>query len=266
MRIFIIITLLLSIISCQKPTVNTLTVGVIAGPESDLLKTTAEIAAKLYGLHLKIVEFNDYTFPNIALDQKSIDVNVFQHLPYLLADSERHGYDFSVIGKTFLFPIELYSKKLRSLDQIPEHAVIAIPNDPSNEVRALLLLQQAGIIQLKKSFSYRFNDSSVSPLHEIIANPKSIKIKEIDAPQLPRVLEDVDAAVINTNYAKLAGLTLVHDAIAAEEKESPYAEVVVTNKAVQKKEQLASLIKALHSKAVQEKAQTLFGAEAIAAW
>lgn len=266
MRLLIVITLLFSIVSCHKPSSNVLIVGAIAGPEVDLLETAREVANKKYGIKVQIVAFNDYNLPNLALQDKSIDVNVFQHVPYLQAASKVHGYDFEVLGKTFLFPIGLYSKKIKEITEIPYGAEIVIPNDPSNEVRALLLLEKAGLIHLKNNDASLASKIASNPLNEIISNPKSIKIKAVDAAQLPRVLEDVEAAVINTNFAKLAGLSLDKDAIYVETKDSPYAEVVVTRKVSDKKNQISYLIEALHSNEVRQKAQDLFGNEAIQAW
>lgn len=262
MRLFILVSLLF-LVSCQKPLPNQLIVGVISGPEADLLKTASEITQQKHGVHLKIVEFNDYNLPNIALQDKSIDVNVFQHLPYLKAASENHGYDFEMAGKAFLFPIALYSKKIKSVNELRTKAQIAVPNDPSNEMRALILLEKAGLIELKKTEETKI---AANPLNDIISNPKSITIKEIDAAQLPRVLDDVDAAIINTNFAKVAGLSQAKDAIFIEGKDSPYAVVVVSRKDSSKKQQIKYLVEALHSNQVRDKAEALFAKEAIPAW
>jgi D-methionine transport system substrate-binding protein len=266
MRSLVIAFVLIGLVSCNKPTNNQLIVGAIAGPEADLLHTAAEVADKQSGLKIKIVEFNDYTLPNVALQNKSIDVNIFQHLPYLKAASQDRGYDFVVIGKTFLFPMRLYSKKVQSLDQLPVGALIAVPNDPSNETRALLLLQKAGLITLKNKEIFSSDQNAISPLNNIISNPKALKIKEIDAAQLPRALEDVDAAVINSNFAKLADLRPARDAIFMETKDSHYAELIVVRRNSLKQPQINALIKALHSREVQQKAVTLFADEAIRAW
>src|SRR6185503_20098945 len=128
---------------CGKPTPTTLTVGTISGPESDLVETAKEVAQTQYGLTIKIVEFNDYTMPNEALADGSLDANVYQHLPYLQTAMKARGYHFTVIGKTFVYPMGIYSAKYKHLDELPEHALIGIPNDPSNSSRALILLQKA---------------------------------------------------------------------------------------------------------------------------
>jgi D-methionine transport system substrate-binding protein len=179
-------------------------------------------------------------------------------LPYLKAASKAHGYDLEVIGKTFIFPAGLYSKKIKSLRQLPNHAVIALPNDPSNELRALILLQKAGLITLK--------GTRHASLQDIATNPKNIRFKELDAAQLPRILSDVDAAVINTTFAIPAGLRPSRDAIFLENKDSPYVNLIVTRKASEKKPQLDLLVSAMNSKEVKAKAKKIFGDGAIAAW
>jgi D-methionine transport system substrate-binding protein len=152
----------------------------------------------------------------------------------------------------------IYSYKLKTLDQIKTNASIAIPNDPSNGARALLLLQKAGLIELKAT--------ELPALADISANPKHLSIKELDAAQLPRILADVDAAVINTNFAIAADLRPSEDAIFLEGKDSPYVNLIVARKDNHKKVQLKDFIKAMNSKEVREKAKVLFGEGALPAW
>jgi D-methionine transport system substrate-binding protein len=258
-RITAILLFSLGLFSCNKPSKETLSIGTISGPETDLVEAAREVALKKYGLTVKIIEFNDYNLPNEALEDGSLDANVYQHLPYLNAAMKAHGYDFEIIGRSFVYPSALYSSKVKSLAALNEGAVIAIPNDPSNEARALLLLHRAGLIHLKKS-------SKVSSLADIEDNPKKIQIKELDAAQLPRVLTDVDAAVINTNFALAAGLSPTRDALFREGKNSPYANLIVIKKNSDKKIQLIEFVKAFQSKEVKEKAKALFGDAAIPAW
>ncbi|WP_131782296.1 MetQ/NlpA family ABC transporter substrate-binding protein [Legionella gresilensis] len=258
MRIVALLLLIVSLVACNKPSPNTLVIGTIAGPETDLVEAARDVALKNYGLTIKIVEFNDYNLPNEALQDGSLDANVYQHLPYLQAAMKAHGYKFEVIGKTFIYPTGIYSKKYKSLNDLPNKAIIAIPNDPSNEARALLLLQNAKLITLKKT--------TTASLDDIATNPKQLQIKELDAAQLPRVLSDVDAAVINTTFAIPAGLSPSRDALFTENKESPYANLIVIRSDSNKRAQLEQFVKALNSKEVQEKAKTLFGDAAIPAW
>lgn len=258
MRNFTIITLLLALIACSKPSPNTLIVGTISGPETELVDVAQKIALDRYGLTVKIVEFNDYNLPNEALQDGSLDVNVYQHLPYLKAAMDTHGYHFQVIGKTFVYPTGIYSSKIKSIKQLPNQATIALPNDPSNEARALLLLQKAGLITLKNTHH--------ASIQDIASNPKNLRFKELDAAQLPRILADVDAAVINTTFAIPAGLSPSRDALFVEDKHSPYANLIVIRSNSLKKEQLNLLVKALNSKEVADKAHELFGDAAIVAW
>ena len=258
MRFLSIFTLCFILLGCGKPDPNTLVIGTIAGPETDLVDEAKKVALKHYGLNVKIIEFSDYNLPNEALMDGTLDANVYQHEPYLNAATKAHGYNFEVIGKTFVYPAGLYSTHLQSLDDLKNGATIALPNDPSNEARALLLLQTAHLITLKHAHNTTLND--------ILTNPKHIHFKELDAAQLPRVLTDVDAAVINTTFAIPAGLSPKTDAIFIENKDSPYANLIVIRKNSDKKAQLALWVKALNSKAVEKKAYELFGDGAIKAW
>lgn len=258
MRFFSILSMLTLLISCSKPSPNILVVGTVAGPESEVMEVVQTVAKKRFDLNIKIVEFNDYNLPNIALQDGSLDANVYQHLAYLNDAKRAHGYDFEVIGKTFIYPTAIYSKRYKSLTEIPDKATIAIPNDPSNEARALSLLQKAGLITLS-------TDKNLD-LDNITSNPKKLKFKVLDAAQLSRVLPDVDAAVINTTFAIPAGLSPQSDGLFSESKDSPYANLVVIRKNSKKKVKLKQLVQALHSKEVQEKAASLFSDGAIPAW
>lgn len=258
MKYFIYCLFLLSLVACNKPSPNTLVVGTIAGPETELIETAKEVAKKEYNLDVKIVAFNDYNLPNEALADGSLDANVYQHLPYLQAAMKAHGYKLEAIGKTFVYPVGIYSKKYKSLEQLPKKAIIALPNDPSNEMRALQLLEKAHLIRLKTANNPELKD--------IESNEHELQFKEMDAAQLPRVLQDVDAAVINTTFALPAGLNPAKDAVFTEDKESPYANLIVIKQDSPKKEQLALFVKALNSEKVKEKAKTLFGDAAIPAW
>lgn len=257
-KLILVLCLGFGLVACNKPAPNTLVIGTIAGPETELMETAKEIAEEKYGLTVKIVEFNDYNLPNEALKDGSLDANVYQHLPYLKASSRAHGYDFQVIGRTFVYPMGIYSKKYKQLNQLPAKAVIAIPNDPSNETRALFLLQKAGLITLKKS--------NLGVLQDIEKNPKQFEFKEMDASQLPRILPDVDAAVINTTFAFPAGLSSSKDALYSENKDSPYANVIVIRRDSTKKAQLKEFVQALNSDEVKQKAKVIFGDSAMPAW
>jgi D-methionine transport system substrate-binding protein len=239
---------------------NTLKVGTIAGPDSQLLEVAKQVAKSKYNLDIKITEFTDYVEPNTALNDGSIDANMFQHLPYLnKQNSERH-YTLTAVGKTFLFPMGIYSKKYKGLLELPEGAMIAIPNDPSNEGRALLLLQKADLIHLKDQTSMYATPADVTD------NPKHYQFKELDAAQLSRSLVDVDLAVINSNFAILAGISPVDDAIMLEDANSPYANVIVVRKDDVGDPRVKKLILSIQSPEVLKAAQQIFKNQAIPAW
>ena len=194
-------------------------VGVTAGPHATVMEFVKGEAAK-QGLNIEIVEFSDYIQPNIALDQKELNVNSFQHQPFLDNTVKDKGLKIQSIGKTILLPMAIYSNKYKDLKDVPNGATVAIPNDPTNGGRALLLLQQAGLITLKDGGTVK---SSVA---DITSNPKNIDIRELEAAQIARSLNDVDVAAVNTNYAIPAGLNPQKDAVVVESTDSPYANVI----------------------------------------
>ena len=197
-RLIPLVTLLSFPLAAQAA--ETLRVGVSAGPYAEIL----EFAGKLYkerdGIDVKITEFSDYTMPNAALAQGDLDLNNFQHKPYLDNQVKTRGYELVPVEKSIVVPLGLYSKKVKSLSEIREGGTVAIPNDPSNGARALLLLQQAGLLKIDPKAGI-----GATPL-DVTDNPKKLKIKEIDAAQLPRSLDDVDFAAVTLNYAVSAGL------------------------------------------------------------
>jgi D-methionine transport system substrate-binding protein len=257
-QLALVIALSCTLIACHKPDANTLIIGTISGPETELVDVAQHVAKERYGLTVKIIEFNDYNLPNEALMDGTLDANIYQHEPYLNAASKAHGYQFEVIGKTFIYPTGIYSNKVQTLKALSKHALIALPNDPSNEARALLLLDKAGLITLHKT--------SQASVRDIIKNRKQLRFKELDAAQLPRILPDVDAAIINTTFAIPAGLRPTQDALFLEDKHSPYANLIVIRKNTLKKAQLEQLVQAFHSPEVKAKAQALFGDAAMPAW
>lgn len=258
MRFLSVLISVLALLACSKPSPNTLVIGTISGPESELVEVGRQIAKDKYDLTVKIIEFNDYNLPNEALQDGSLDANIYQHGPYLETAKKAHGYQLEAIGKTFVYPTAIYSKKIKSLANVPNKATVAIPNDPSNESRALLLLQKAKLISLKSQKNPELSD--------IIANPKNLKFKELDAAQLTRILDDVDLAIINTNFAVPAGLNPAKDGLIQEDKNSPYANIIVIRSNSIKRPQLEQFVKAMNSSEVAQKAKNLFGDAAIPAW
>lgn len=244
----------------KKDDPNTVIVGTSAGPESQLWETVKAIALQQYGLKITIVPFTDYNTPNEALSDGSLDANAFQHIPYLDAQIKQHGYKLVPIGKTFIYPMGAYSKKIKNISELVDGAIVAIPNDPSNEARALLLLQKEKLITLKPGI-----DFTATPI-DILNNPKKLIFKELDAAQLPRALPDVDLAAINTNYAIAAGLSPTKDSLFIEDQNSPYANIIVVRTADKDKRQLNDIVKAFQSQAVKDEAKRLFGESAVPAW
>jgi D-methionine transport system substrate-binding protein len=250
----------LSLSACGPKKAESIKVGTIDGPETRLVEVAADVAKKNSGLQVVIVPFTDYNTPNTALNDGSIDANAFQTVPFLDAQVKDRGYQFAVVGKTFVYPVGIYSKKIKDIKEVPDNAKVGIPNDPSNEARALLLLQKANLITLKSGAGV-----SATKL-DIVENPKKLQIVELDAAQLPRSLPDVDLAVINTNFAVPAGLSPLKDAIFHEDADSPYANIVVVRAKDASDPRVKQLVDALHSEEVKQEAQKLFGDAAIPAF
>ncbi|MES2211822.1 MAG: MetQ/NlpA family ABC transporter substrate-binding protein [Pseudomonadota bacterium] len=238
---------------------NKVVVGTMSGQETTLMETARDVAKERYGLTLEIVQYTDYTKPNSDLESKKIDANVFQHLPYLELAMKAHGYDFTVVGKTFVYPMGLYSEKHTHVADFPEGATIAIPADPSNLARALLLLQDHNLIGLD---SERFTVT----LENIKSNPKHWAFKEVTQEELVKLMPELDGAIINTNYAVNMDLHPSTDALVHEAATSPYANLVVVRTEYAKEEKFTKLVAALHSPEVVAKAQELFKDGAIPAW
>lgn len=253
--------LLLSLVGCHsKPKHEILVIGAMAGPESELVSVAQKVAMNQYHLPTQLMTFDSYNIPNAALAEGSIDINVFQHLPFLKAQIAARGYPIVSVGKTFIYPMALYSKQVMALASLPEGAKIAIPNDPSNEGRALLLLQKAGLIQLDKKAGF-----DATP-EDIVSNPKNFQIIALAAAQLPRSLDDVTLAAINTNYAQLLGLSPQKDGLFSESANSPYANLMVVRKNEIHDPRIKVFVKAMNSPEVAQKAKQLFGGGAIPAW
>lgn len=258
LSLFSVCLSLLTACSPKERDANTLVVGTISGPESDLMKVPQRMLKEQYGLNVEIIEFQDYLTPNMALNDGALDVNVYQHLPYLEMAVAARGYPLVSVARTFVFPMGVYSNRYKQLSDLPEGATVGIPNDPSNGARALILLEQAGLITTQ---SGNFQVSA----KQIIENPKKLKFKELDAALLPRALDDLDAAAINTTFVIPAGLS-PNDALIRENPASPYANIVVVREGHEKDENILHLIEAIQSDEVAEQAQKLFDGMAIPAW
>lgn len=233
-----------------------LKVGATAVPHAQILEVVKDDLAK-QGVELKIIVFSDYVTPNLALNDGALDANYFQHKPYLEKMINDRGLKLKSVAPIHIEPLGIYSKRFKSVASLKKHARVAIPNDPTNQARALILLHNNGVIKLKDP-----SNLSATPM-DIINNPKKIKIIQIEAPLLPRMLGDVDAAVINGNYALQSGLSHM-DALALEDKRSPYANIIVTRIDVgDKQEAIDKLIKALQTQEVKDFMEKQYRGEVI---
>ncbi|WP_033368332.1 MetQ/NlpA family ABC transporter substrate-binding protein [Propionispira raffinosivorans] len=238
---------------------SAITIGVTPGPHAEIMEEVKKVAAK-EGLDIKIVEFSDYIQPNVALSNGEIDANSYQHQPFLDSQIADRGYKIESIAKTVIFPMAVYSKKLKSLSEIPDGAIVSIPNDPTNGGRALLILEKAGLLKLKE------NVGLSATVADIMENPQHLQIKELEAAQVALSLMDVDFAVINTNYAAQAGLVPNRDALFIEDGKSPYANVLVVRSEDKDKAVFKKLIKAYQSDEVKQFITDHFQGSGTAAW
>ncbi len=237
-----------------------LRVGVMVGPQQEIMQVAQQVAREKYGLDIDVIGFNDYVQPNIALNDGSIDANIFQHVPYLDAQIKSRGLSLMPIAKTFIYPMGFYSKKISNIHQLRNDAVVAMPNDPSNEGRALLLLQKYHLIKLKSGTGLLVN------LHDVISNPKHLQFKLLDAAQLPRVFKDAALVGLTNDYLKAAGLK-ADQALIREGKDSAYANVIVVKKPEGDKAAFDKLIEVMHSPAVIKATMKAYpDGEAISAW
>lgn len=237
-----------------------LKVGGMNGPEADLLVAAQQVAKDKFGLEIEIVRFDDYVTPNIALADGDIDLNAFQHRPYLERMVKDRGFKLAVVGDTFVYPIGAYSKKIKSVDELKAGATIAVPNDPSNEGRTLILLHNKGLIELEDPKNL---EASVL---DIKSNPQDFDFKEVEAAQLPRMLDEVDLAFINSGFAVDAGLSPAKDAIFSEGTDSPYMNIIVAREGDKDKENIKKFVKAYQSDAVKAAATKAFKGAAVAGW
>ena len=220
-----------------------LIVGATAVPHAEILEHIKPIL-KEKGYELEIKTFDDYSLLNPAVDDGSLDANFFQHVPYLEQCIKGQNLDLDYTVKVHIEPMGVYSKKVKSISDLKDGSEIAVPNDPSNEARALQLLEANGLIKL--------NDSENPTVKDIVKNSKNLKVTEVQAEQLPRVLEDVDAAVINTNWALQADLNPTKDAIAIESGDSPYANILAVKKENKDLEKIKVLSEVLTSDEVKK--------------
>ncbi len=227
------------------PEKKTIKVGATAVPHAEILNVVKPLLEK-EGINLVIVEMSDYVRPNVAVAEKELDANFFQHIPYLTKFSAERKLDLTYTAAVHIEPMGIYSKQVKNLNDVPNGAQIAIPNDPTNGGRALALLAKAGIIKLKDGAGVN------ATVKDITDNPKNVKIRELEAPQLPRALDDVALSVINTNYALEAKLVPTKDALFIEQNDSPYVNVLAIRKGDENRPEIQKLTKALTSPEVKK--------------
>lgn len=237
-----------------------LKVGVISGPEHKVMEVAAKIAKEKYNRDVELVVFTDYATPNEALNKGDLDLNAFQHKPYLDNQIQEKGYKLVPVGNTFVYPIAAYSKKIKSLAELKDGDTIAVPNDPTNLARALILLEKQGLIKLRAEAGLKA--TSV----DIIENPRKLVIQEIEAPLLPRTLDDVAFSIINTTYAGQNGLTPTKDGLFVEDKDSPYVNLIVAREDNQNSDAVKDFVKAYQTEEVYNKANEEFKGAMVKGW
>lgn len=238
---------------------ETVRIGVTAGPHAEIAEALVPVA-KARGLDVKVVEFNEGARVNIALNDGDLEANAFQHKPYLDNQARIRNLDLVKISDTVLLPMAAYSRRHKTLAELPEKAVIAIPNDPTNAGRAFKLLQQGGLIGLRSGAGV---DASVL---DITDNPKSLRIRELEAVQIPRSLDDVDLAVINTNFAIHAGLNPQHDSLLRETAQSAYVCLIAVRRADADKPWVKTLVESYLSPEVRAFVEKRYQGSILAIW
>lgn len=224
----------------------TLKIGATPVPHSEIL-TEIKSDLQAEGITLEVVEFNDYVQPNIALNDKELDANFFQHEPYLKDFVKEHKeVKLKNAGGIHVEPMGIYSKKITKLNELQDGAIVSIPNDPTNGGRALLLLEKANLLKLKEGVA------EMATVQDIAENTKNLQIQEVEAAQLPRTLEDVDISIINTNFAMNANLNPTKDALFMEDKTSPYVNIIAVREGDENRPEIQTLLKVLKSDKVKK--------------
>lgn len=234
-------------------------VGIISGEDEDVWRVVKAEAAK-QGLAVETVVFNDYTQPNEALERGEIDANAFQHQPYLDNQIKTQGYHITPVGYTGLWPIALYSKKHAKVEDLPEAAVIGVPNDPSNEGRALRVLADAGLIKLKDGTGI------LATVTDVVDNPKKFEIKELDAGIVGRSVEDLDAAVVNTDWALKSGLSADNRIAQEPVADNPYRNFIAVKTGNENEAWVKKLVAAYQNETVKAEFDRVYKGTGVAAY
>ena len=238
---------------------RTIRVGISSGETEDVW-AVAKAEAAQHGLDIKLVPFNDYLQPNEALESGELDANAFQHRPYLDNQIKARGYHIVPVGYTALWPIGLYSRKHKGVGDLPEGAVIGVPNDPSNEGRALRLLEGQGLVKLKPEAGI------LATTADITANSKALVVKELDAGIVGRSIDDLDAAVVNTDWALKSGLGQEERIATEPVADNPYRNLIAVRAGHENDPWVKPLVAAFQTDAVRDALKTVFKGTAVAAW
>lgn len=238
---------------------QTVRVGIMSAEDEDIWAAVKKEAAK-HGLDLKLVVFNDYTQPNEALENGELDANAFQHKPYLDNQIKTRGYHIVPVGYTAVWPIGLYSRKHRSIADLPKGAVIGIPNDPSNEGRALRVLEAQGLIKLKPEAVI------LATTTDIVENPKDVQVKELDAGIVGRSIDDLDAAVVNTDWALKSNLTQAERIATEPVADNPYRNFIAVKAGHEKDPWVRTLLSAYQNETIRDALKTVYKGTALPAW
>ena len=228
-------------------------------PHAEILEQVVDVLAE-QGIDLQIHEYGDYVVPNTAVEEGEEDANYFQHIPYLESFNEKEGTHLVSVGGIHIEPMGVYAGKTASLEELPDGAEIAIPNDPTNEGRALLLLEAQGLIKLADS-----SNLEATP-NDIVENPKNLTFKELEAAMIPNAVDEVDLSVINVNYALEAGFNPTEDALAIEDANSPYVNIVAVKEGNENNPAVLALVDALQSDAVRDFINETYGGAVVPAF
>ena len=239
---------------------ETIKVGITSGPSVQVLEVAKKLAKEKYDLTINVVPFADYQIPNEALNAGDIDANIFQTVSFLDQAKAKKGYKLAIVGNTFIYPMGVYSRKVKKISEIGDKSSIVIPNDPSNQGRALILLQNAGLIKLKEG------SGEIPTPKDIVSNPKNLSIKTVDAAQAARSALDVTAVVLNNDFVLNAGFK-PSEALFKENPKTakPYINVIVVRESEKEKKVFQDLKSVMNSKEVLKKTEELFPG-AVPAW
>ncbi len=259
--IFLLLILSLVLVGCSKKesNSNTIRVGATPVPHAEILQIVKDdLQEKGYTLEIK--EFTDYIQPNVQVQEGELDANFFQHLPYLEEFNKERNYNLVSVGAVHIEPIGLYSNKIKTISELKDGSILAIPSDATNGARALKILENQGIIKLKDGAGIQ------ATIQDIVDNPKNLVFKELEAAVIPRALEDVELAAINTNYALENNLDPKTAIVQEEAKDNPYANVLVVKDSNRDNQAIKALIEALQSDKVREFIETKYNGSIISAF